>query len=150
MNDRYLYRAKRKDNCEWVFGGLSYCDKTGAYFITNMGKDHISYIGFHQEVDSNTICQCTGLKDKNGKLIWENDIVRFQFDNDDCPFPNKDIKKRIGKVYLADFRASWSIAMGRNGSKSLNNDLFKYVQNGNRVEAIGNIFDNKELLESEE
>ena len=147
MNDRYLYRAKRKDNCEWVFGGLSYCDKTGAYFITNMGKDHISYIGFHQEVDSNTICQCTGLKDKNGKLIWENDIVRFQFDNDDCPFPNKDIKKRIGKVFFSDFRASWSIAMGRNGSKCLNNDLFKYVQNGNRVEIIGNIFDNPELLE---
>ena len=147
MQDRYLFKAKRKDNGEWVFGGLSYCDKTGAYFITNMGKDHISYIGFHQEVDSNTICQCTGLKDKNGRVIWENDIVRFQFDNDDCPFPNKDIKKRIGKVFFSDFRASWSIAMGRNGSKCLNNDLFNYVQNGNRVEIIGNIFDNPELLE---
>ena len=147
MQDRYLFKAKRKDNCEWVFGGLSYCEKTNAYFITNMGKDHISYICFHQEVDSNTICQCTGLKDKNGKLIWENDIVRFQFDNDDCSFPNKDIKKRIGKVYLADFRASWSIAMGRKGSKYINNDLFKYVQNGNRVDVIGNIFDNPELLE---
>lgn len=147
MQARHLFKAKRKDNGEWVFGGLSYCDKTNAYFITNMVKDHISYICFHQEVDSNTICQCTGLKDKNGKLIWENDIVRFQFDNDDCPFPNNDIKKRIGKVYLADFRASWSIAMGRKGSKYLNNDLFKYVQNGNRVDVIGNIFDNPELLE---
>lgn len=61
MQDRYLFKAKRKDRGEWVFGGLSYCE-TGAYFITNMGKDHISYIGFHQEVDPNTICQCTGLK----------------------------------------------------------------------------------------
>ena len=75
MKERYLFRAKRKDSGEWVFGGLSYCEKTGAYFITNMGKDHISYIGFHQEVDPETICQCTGLKDKNGNLIWENDIV---------------------------------------------------------------------------
>lgn len=99
------------------------------------------------EVDPSTICQCTGLKDKNGRVIWENDIVRFQFDNDDCSFPNKDIKKRIGKVFFSNFRASWSIAMGRNGSKCLNNDLFKYVQNGNRVEIIGNIFDNPELLE---
>ena len=150
MQARHLFKAKRKDNGEWVFGGLSYCDETNAYFITNMGKDHISYICFHQEVDSNTICQCTGLKDKNGKLIWENDIVRFQFDNDDCSFPNKDIKKRIGKVFFSDFRASWSIAMGRKGSKYINNDLFKYVQNGNRVEVIGNIFGNPELLESEE
>lgn len=83
MQDRYLFKAKRKDNCEWVFGGLSYCDKTGAYFITNMGKDHISYIGFHQEVDSNTICQCTGLKDKNGKLIWENDILMCHGNSED-------------------------------------------------------------------
>ena len=97
-------------------------------------------------MDKNTICQYTGLTDKNGDKIWENDIVRFQFDNDDCPFPNKDIKKRIGKVFFSDFRASWSIAMGRNGSKCLNNDLFKYVQNGNRVEIIGNIFDNPELV----
>ena len=99
------------------------------------------------EVRTDTICQCTGLKDKNGKLILENDIVRFQFDNDDCPFQNKDTKKRIGKVFFSDFRASWSIAMGRNGSKCLNNDVFNFVQNGNRVEVIGNIFDNPELFE---
>lgn len=74
------------------------------------------------------------------------DVVRFQFDNDDCPFPNKDIKKRIGKIFFSDFRASWSIAMGKKGSNVINNDLFKYVQNGNRVEVIGNIFDNPELL----
>lgn len=157
MQDRYLFNAKRTDNGEWVEGSLI----TGVFF--RLGQD-IPYIlcpdkadydcfeDFSEEngifeVDPSTICQCTGLKDKNGKLIWENDIVRFQFDNDDCTFPNKDIKKRIGKVFFSDFRASFSIAMGRNGSKCLNNDLFKYVQNGNRVEIIGNIFDNPELLE---
>ena len=86
------------------------------------------------------------MTDKNGQKIWENDVVRFQFDNDDCPFPNKDIKKRIGKIFFSDFRASWSIAMGKKGSDEINNDLFKYVQNGNRVEVIGNIFDNPELI----
>lgn len=75
MQERYLFRAKRKDFGEWVFGGLAYCEKNGAYFITKMGKDHISYIGYSQEVDPDTICQCTGLKDKNGNLILENDIV---------------------------------------------------------------------------
>ena len=157
MQDRYLFKAKRKDNGEWVEGSLI----TGVFFrlwqdipyiLCPDKADYDCFEDFSEEngifeVDPSTICQCTGLKDKNGKLIWENDIVRFQFDNDDCPFPNKDIKKRIGKVFFSDFRASWSIAMGRNGSKCLNNDLFKYVQNGNRVEIIGNIFDNPELLE---
>ena len=35
-------------------------------------------VGIH-EVEPSTICQCTGLKDKNGNLIWENDIVRRNF-----------------------------------------------------------------------
>ena len=143
INDRYLYRAKRIDNGEWVEGDLVH----SVYKINDIcvGK-YGSEVGMHQ-VDESTICQCTGLTDKNGHLIWENDIVSFQFDNDDCPFPNKDTKKRIGKVFFSDFRASWSIAMGKNGSKSLNNDLWKYVQNGNRVEVIGSAIDNPELLE---
>ena len=157
MNDRYLYRAKRIDNGEWIVGSLIQAPYLGSIrsWISSEQEDkaRLREISSNQavwrafEVRTDTICQCTGLKDKNGKLIWENDIVRFQFDNDDCPFPNKDIKKRIGKVFFSDFRASWSIAMGRKGSKCLNNDLFKYVQNGNRVEIIGNIFDNRELLE---
>ena len=158
MNDRWIFKAKRKDNGEWVEGNLVWSDDadddykaiiiptTGSNMFTRGGSN--GDLGFEKwyRVDPSTICQCTGLKDKNGKLIWENDIVSFQFDNDDCPFPNKDTKKRIGKVFFSDFRASWSIAMGKNGSKSLNNDLWKYVQNGNRVEVIGSAIDNPELL----
>ncbi len=86
------------------------------------------------------------IENKNGELIWEGDIILFQRDSDDCPFPNKDTKKRLGKVFYSDFRATFAIGMGKNGSESLNDDLWKYVQNGNRVEVIGNIFDNPELL----
>ena len=137
-----LFKAKRKDNGEWVYGDI-------LHDYDNEPRAIRDYCGSNP-IAPETVCQYTGLKDKNGKLIWENDIVRIQFDNDDCPFPNKDIKKRIGKVFFSDFRASWSFAMGRNGSKCLNNDLFKYVQNGNRVEIIGNIFDNPELLKGSE
>lgn len=159
-----LFKAKRKDNGEWVEGYYIYHIKRTIcpfgdsikpedeqhvimqddFSDWNMPRNTVVY-----EIDTDTLCQYTGLTDKNGKKIWENDIVRFQFDNDDCPFPNKDTKKRLGKIFFSDFRASWSIAMGRKGNKRINNDLFKYVQNGNRVEVIGNIFDNEELLEGE-
>lgn len=130
MQDRYLFKAKRKDNCEWVFGGLAYCEKTGAYFITNMGKDHISYIGFHQKVDSNTICQCIGIKDKNGRVIWENDIVEYR----DCT------TERYVVVYEND-KACFEYQ--QYGCSIMNFDEMSRVE----VEVVGNMFDNPELLE---
>ena len=140
-----LFKAKRISDGQWVEGYLykQVGVKDRIYFaIEGIDNTVKAY-----EVDESTICQYTGLTDKNGNKIWENDVVRYQFDTDDCIFPNKDTKKRVGKIFFSNFRASFSVAMGRNGSKAINNDLFKYVQNGNRVEVIGNIFDNTELLE---
>lgn len=154
MEDRYLFKAKRLDDGGWVRGSYLYDYGRNIHYIfaneivcpncINDCRKEFSLQDY--EVDLSTICQCTGLKDKNGKLIWENDIILFQRDNDDCPFPNKDTKKRLGKVFYSDFRTTFAIGMGKNGSKSLNDDLWKYVQNGNRVEVIGNKFDTKDLL----
>ena len=134
MHDRYLFKAKRKDNGELVFGGLSYCDKTGAYFITNMGKDHISYIGFHQEVDSNTICQCTGLKDKNGRVIWENDILSGHIDVD---IPEDETRKRV--VW---YENGWC-------TNEPGCDYYEALDDfdSENFEVIGNMIDNLEMLD---
>lgn len=134
MQERYLYKAKRKDDGEWVFGGLSQCAESNAYFITNMGKDHISYIGFHQEVDPETICQCTGLKDKSGKLIWENDIMEAHLDDQ---FPEDVTRARV--VWEKN---GWTTREPRVADREYLDDF-----DTENFEVIGNYIDNPELLE---
>ena len=87
MEDRYLFKAKRLDNGEWVTGNLIQNPffKGVRSWISSEQEDKTRLRSISRtqalwnsiEVDSSTICQCTGLKDKNGKLIWENDIVDF-------------------------------------------------------------------------
>ncbi|WP_288745791.1 YopX family protein [uncultured Enterococcus sp.] len=90
-----------------------------------------------------TLMQSTGLKDKNGVEIFEGDIVRYTWDMlSDVNATEKGKKVRISKVFWSDWRASWAI-----GKKCCNNDLFRYVINGNTVEVIGDIYTNPELLE---
>lgn len=137
-----LFRAKNINNGEWREGGCV----TRACKSYILVESTLLIDGFESiRVDPETVCQYTGLTDKNGRKIFEGDIVRYQFDNDDCPFPNKHTEKIIGRIFFSDWRASFSVTAGRNGSKNLNNDLFKYVRNGNRVEVLGNIFDNVDL-----
>jgi len=86
--------------------------------------------------------QSTGLKDKNGAEIFEGDVVRYTWDMlSDVNATEKGKKVRISKVFWSDWRALWAV-----GKKCCNNDLFRYVRNGNTVEVIGNIYENPELL----
>ena len=128
MEDRYLFKAKRIDTNDWILGFLS-MHKTGKYFIRPIDGSASS----SKEVGPTTICQCTGLKDKNGKLIWENDItLRTSVTG---THKGKIIYSSDGSFCQKDFETTFENLL-------INSESY--------FEVIGNIFDNKELLESEE
>ena len=139
MEDRYLFKAKTC-NGEWVTGFL-HC-KDGKWYISNKAGSPFAY-----EVRPDTICQCTGLKDKNGNLIWENDIVKDLF-SDACAqikYGSYQSCFDSTKTEHVGFYVDWS---GKY-TKIYRKDLGYWINMVN-AEVIGNIFDNTELLESEE
>lgn len=140
MKDRYLFKAKRTDNGEWVKGALVYDDRDKLYRIIteiNYSTGTCLTADNAPRVDVSTICQCTGLKDKNDNLIWENDVVRV------CWQDNEAQCEEIAQVAWDKFGYyPWLDEYYCDGC-----DLFNEVRD---IEVIGNIFDNKELVESEE
>lgn len=73
-----IFKAKRLDNGEWVFGEYSRYENStliGYYQseLTEPENNHYETKGYTHEVDPETVCQFTGLTDKNGVKIWENE-----------------------------------------------------------------------------
>ena len=147
MNDRYLFRGKRKDNGEWIEGNLINCaffnnDGFPIFYILDI--DNIEYDCWEDiaveirylEVIPETVGQCTGLKDKNGKLIFEGDIVycKSRLDN-----ANMVIIFECGQFRMV---------LSENYRSYQTNSGF-YDINCFDKEVIGNIHDNPELLKGD-
>ena len=126
-----LFKAKRVDNGEWVEG--AYYKQTEwygvpceyHYIITSKDELEDNMMIYH-EILPETLCEYTGLTDKNGKRIWENDIVKAPIYHDIGCYPyteTKIVKVQIPNIYRM----------------SIDGDF----------EVIGNSIDNPELLTAE-
>ena len=136
MSREILFKAKRKDNGEWVEGYYYQIWQQG-YICWGMINNMPDMV----EVNPNTLCQYTGLTDKNGKRIWENDVVKCNKRKE-----GYDLYKVVWRKEFADFgveplmyKAQYPIGftLGR-------------TLRGCDYKVIGNIFDNPELLEVKE
>jgi len=123
-----LFRGKRKSNGEWVYG--NYC---GAEYLTNEGIEHliieVPRSGSSAQVILETVGQYTGLTDKNGKKIFEGDIM---------PVYEQGEEYYYKVVYNGD---CFMLAM-------LDSEQGSYPLSAKNAisEVIGNIHDNPELL----
>ena len=136
MEDRYLFKAKRIDNGEWIVGSLIQTPYLGSMrsWISSEQEDkaRLREISSNQavwrafEVRTDTICQCTGLKDKNGNLIWENDILNS------------------GNLVVTWREELASYCLTKKGW--MYQHFFGKAVDACDCEVIGNIFDNSELI----
>jgi len=128
-----LFKAKRKDNGEWVEGFLFHCLNNGEeWCIGNeplSANDYSEIIGEYRTwfpIDENTICQYTGLTDKNGNKIWENDVVLLDDEFWTVEWHAGDSQFTINREFVIEhFGNIWTMD----------------------CEVYGNIFDNPEILE---
>ena len=134
MNREIIFKAKRKDNGEWAEGYYLPGMKLPGYdgendFIVMSDGDYFA-------INPITLCQYTGLTDKNGKKIWENDILCGHLDE---KYP-EDI------TYTKVF---WNVnGFYTKESRSIDVHLLDRFER-EYFEVVGNIFDNPELLEVE-
>ena len=135
-----LFRGKRESDGKWLYGIYSddYVHDTDFPCIFPLRSEHDDG---DWSVIRETVGQYTGLKDKNGKKIFEGDIAKFR------RFENNYIGKIIFNYKTAGFEFWWNVIVGAYGEKA------SYTANlsvCDEIEVIGNIHDNPELLEGQE
>ena len=145
MAREILFKAKRIDNGEWVEGNLLVTEEK-AYIVIDaetMSMDNENtdlYAIEWYEVDKDTICQYTGLTDKNGRKIWENDVVSTSVGNALVTYVTE-------KMYNNKFNTGFIVNFADDKSNyNYRHDLVYWNKFDFECGVIGNCFDNPELL----
>lgn len=132
-----LFRGKRKDNREWVYGDLVHSQyKIGDTCVGQYGNT----VGIHQ-IDPETVGQYTGLTDKNGTKIFEGDILHIV--SYTCDYDYKtSVAAKYG--YVSGLYVDGDFDGGDFNEIGFAFDYWS--EEDAEVEVIGNIHDNPELL----
>ena len=123
-----LFKAKTISG-NWVNGLLA--NKNNKWYISNKAGSPFAY-----EVRPETLCQFTGLTDKNGKRIWENDILMAHLDES---YPEDTTYETV----------EWGVAGWVTHEANSIDKQYLDEFDLEHFEVVGNIFDNKELLQEE-
>ena len=138
-----LFRAKTKDDKKWIEGfPVRIYDYGGLVWDMHPFNTNFEVT---RSVDPKTIGQFTGLTDKNGKKVFEGDILKFIDINAEYEW--------IGKVEFGNPNAeyNWGFQLVYISGTKPNTDIllwFDMEETGAYSEVIGNIHDNPELLEN--
>ncbi len=157
MNREILFKAKRIDNGEWVEG---YYQKR---FDLDGSEQHLIFwsksytVWEYAEIDPDTLCQYTGLTDKDGKKIWENDILRGHGNDDDLAkvvfgeFNVIDVEthEKVDRVIGWHTKVIETDVLSKCEPFCLPMPLNDFYIKRCEYEVVKNAFDNPELLEVE-
>ena len=130
-----MFRGKRTDNCEWAYGAPTKDNHGEMVMVKSTFEcDEYNCRGANcLYVDENTVGQYTGLTDKNGKRIFEGDILRLAY------HPEEDV--------IIEWHDGRFKFRKRNKPKDYGYESLCCVQNTvDYLKVIGNIHDNPELL----
>ena len=136
-----IFKAKRIDSGEWVEGYYAEC-KGKTFIGIDIFDVFCTPVIRWFEVDPETLCQFTGLYDKNGNKIWENDIIKYHFGEIYAPIKYGHYQNCFDsqKTEHVGFYVDWT------DDKCLRKDLGYWIDMVYAM-PVGNIFDNKELLQ---